>query len=147
MNAQLKRFIVVSLSTADSSGYDRHTMQQLLRVVEPSSPDTRYVNYLGMAAYFLTSAQTFSVVERLISDLENLRDTDSQFATLRIGLAEGELIADFDEAGVLRTESMLPLGGAVNEAAWCGREPNKYKTILLTLREKILREATKTSSR
>ena len=63
-------------------------------------------------------------VQGLITKAELLGDTDSRFATLGIGLADGWLIAEFDWLGRVKSE---PLGVAVNDAVRPSREPLKYK--------------------
>ena len=137
MSAKRKRFIILSLGDAESWGYDEHTIPVLLQLVDPSAPAARIFTNMGVVAYYLTSRRTVAVVEGVIAKAEALRDTDSQFATLGIGLAEGELVAEFDWLGRVKTDRFMPLGGAVNDAVRHEREPQKYKVRLRELRERV----------
>ncbi|MFA5190476.1 MAG: hypothetical protein WC740_07120 [Verrucomicrobiia bacterium] len=137
MSAKIKRFIVVSLSDSNSWGYNEHTLPLLLRLVDSSMPDARSFTHLGVVAYFLTSPQALVAVETLITQAGALRDSDSRFATLSIGLAEGELLGEFDWLGRLKKNSIVPLGTAYNEAVLSAEEPQKYKETLRVLRERL----------
>lgn len=92
---------------------------------------------MGVVAYFLTSPQALAAVESLITQAGALRDTDSRFATLSIGLAEGELLGEFDWLGRLKKNSIVPLGAACNKAVRSAEEPQKCKETLRVLREKL----------
>ena len=111
----------------------------LLQLIDSSKPDFRVWVHTGVLANYLTSARALTKVEEVIAKAEKLRDTDSRFATLGIGLAEGELSADFDWLGRLKTDrtSMRPMGEPLNEAVKCEREPQKYKETLKALRERV----------
>jgi hypothetical protein len=137
VSAKYRRFIVVNLSDSNSWGYNEHTLPILLRLVDSSKPDARNFTHLGVVAHYLTSRRALAAVETIITQAEALRDTDSRFVTLGFGLAEGELLADFDWLGRLKTDSITPLGGTANEAVWNAREPQKYRETLQILREKL----------
>jgi len=139
MSLERKRFIVVSLGDTKSWGYDEQTLPMLLEIIDSSSPDFRVWTHVGVLANYLTSPRALKVVEDVIAKAERLRDADPRFTTLGIGLAEGELSADFDWLGRLKTDrkSMRPLGEPLNEAVRCEREPEEYKETLRTLRERV----------
>jgi len=112
-------------------------MPILLQLVDSSGPAARIFTHIGVVAHYLTSRRTVAVVEGVIAEAEALRDTDSRFATLGIGLAEGDLVAEFDWLGTVKTDRFMPLGGAVNDAVRPGREPQKYKERLRELKERV----------
>jgi hypothetical protein len=91
-----KRFIVLTLSDTESWGYEEHTLLLLLKIVDSSAPDYRMFTHTGVVANYLTSPSALQSVEKVVAQAEAFRDTDLRFATLGIGLAEGELIAEFD---------------------------------------------------
>ena len=111
----------------------------LLQLVDSSAPDRRMFTPEGVIGNYLTSRQALKVIEDIITKAETLRDNDLRFATLGIGLAEGEWIAEFDLLGRLNTERMLPISGSLGDAIRAGREPQRYRKILQTLRENILK--------
>jgi hypothetical protein len=115
----------------DCFGYDEDTLPILWKLVDSCKPAARRFTHMGTIVYYLTSRRTIAVVEGLITKAELLRDTDSRFATLGIGLADGWLIAEFDWLGRVKSE---PLGGAVNDAVRPAREPLKYKERLRELK-------------
>ena len=132
-----KNFIVLTLGDADGWGYNEATLPLLLKLVDSSSPDYRMFLHTGVVANYLTSPQSLRAVEEVIAKAEKFRGTDSRFATLGIGLAEGELAAEFDWLGRLRTERWRPMGPALSEAVKSEREPQKYTEVLKMLRDRI----------
>ena len=69
----------------------------------------------------------------MISECERLRNVDTRFATLGIGLAEGDLVAEFSLFGTLKTK---PIGGALKDAVTSEKKAHKYRRILQALRER-----------
>jgi hypothetical protein len=132
-----KRFITLTLGDTESWGYNEDTLPMLLRLVDSSSPDYRMFTHTGVVANYLTSPTALKAVEDVITKAESLRDSDSRFATLSIGLAEGELIAEFDWLGRLKTDRERPMGASLADATRVEREPQRYREILQTLRESI----------
>ena len=96
MKAKRKRFIIVCLGDKETTGYDEYTLPILWKLVDSSKPAARIFNHMGTVAHYLSSRRAVAVVESLIARVEALRDTDSRFATLGIGLVEGHLVAEFD---------------------------------------------------
>jgi hypothetical protein len=139
VSAKRKRFIILCFGNtdADSLGYDEETLPLLWKLVDSCKPAARLFNHMGAVAYYLASLRTIAVVEGLITKAELLRDTDSRFATLGIGLAEGWLIAEFDWLGRVKSDRFMPLGDAVNDAARPAREPQRYKERLRELKESL----------
>jgi len=129
MNATVAPFIVVILGDSDAYGYDQHAIPVLAQIVESSSPDARTASHLGFVAYCRTSASTLEAVKILIADAEALRQGDSRFASLGIGLAEGELVAECDSMGRVSIDRIAPMGGAVNDASSCFRERTRYRDV------------------
>ena len=76
----------------------------LLRLVDSSAPEYRMFTHTGVVANYLTSPRALRAVEGAITKAESLRESDPRFAALGIGLAEGELIAEFDWLGRLKTD-------------------------------------------
>jgi hypothetical protein len=142
MSAKITRFIVVMLGETDSFSYDHQLIQQLLKIVDSSEPAAQSASHMGVVAYYFSSPVGLAAVEALIPQVERLRDTDSRFASLSIGMAEGELLAEFDESGCLSTDSFTPLGGALNDAASNQRGPRKYVESLRAVRERVQKDAT-----
>jgi len=77
------------------------------------------------------------MVEDVIAKAEGLREGDPRFATLGIGLAEGELLADFDWRGRPKAGSDRPLGPSLIDAVRVEREPRKYREILQALHHTV----------
>jgi hypothetical protein len=137
MSIKRKKFITLTLGVTESWGYDEHTLPILLHLVDSSEPDYRMFTHAGVVANYQTSPRALKSVEEVITKTESLRGSDSRFATLGIGLAEGELIAEFDWLGRIKTDRYKPLGGSVGDAARVEREPQRYREILQTLRESV----------
>jgi len=137
VSTKRKRFITLTLGDTESWGWNEHTLPMLLQLVDSSTPDYRMFTHIGIVANYLTSRRTLKAVEDVIAGAERLRDSDSRFATLGIGLAEGELIAEFDWLGRLKTERERPMGSSLTDAVRVEREPLRYRKILQTLRESI----------
>jgi hypothetical protein len=131
------RFITLTLGDMESWGCSAVTMPMLLRLVDSSSPDYRMFTHTGVVANYLTSRRALKAVEDAITQAEGLRDSDSRFATLGIGLAEGELFAEFDWLGRLKTDRERPMGASLTDAVRVEREPQKYREILQTLRDSV----------
>ena len=132
-----KKFITLTLGDTELWGYNEHTLPMLLQLVDSSAPDYRMFTHAGIVANYLTSPQALRMVEGVIAKAEGLRDSDSRFATLGIGLAEGELIVEFDWLGRIKIDRVKPLGGSVNDAYRVEREPQRYREILQTLRVSV----------
>jgi hypothetical protein len=126
VGAKLKRFIVVNLGDGDSFGYNEHELPLLLKMVLTRSPSHHLMTHIGVVAEFVTSEASFQKVRSLISEAEALRDTDPRFAKLAIGVAEGELVGDFDWLGRLKREAFL-VGDALVEAGRTQRTPGAYR--------------------
>jgi hypothetical protein len=135
VSVKRKRFITFTLGDTESWGYNEETLPMLLRLVDSSSPDYRMFTHTGVVANYLTSPRALKAVEEVISRAESLRDSDSRFATLGIGLAEGELRAEFDWLGRLKTDRERPMGESLADAVRVEREPQRYREILQRLRE------------
>jgi hypothetical protein len=137
MSSKRKRFIVLTLGDRETWGYNEQTLPILLEIVDSSAPDYRMFTHTGVIANYLSSPEALRTVELAITRAESLRDSDSRFATLGIGLAEGELLAEFDWFGRLKSNGDRPLGMALTEAVHSEREPQKYQEVLQILREKV----------
>ena len=109
----------------------------LLRLVDSSCPVYRMFTHTGVVANYLTSRRALRIVEDVITKAEFLRDHDARFASLGIGLAEGELFAELDSRGRLKRQSDRPLGPSLSEATRAEREAGKYREILQALRHAI----------
>jgi len=132
-----KRFITLTLGDTESWGYNEDTLPMLLRLVDSSSPHYRMFTHTGVVANYLTSPVALKAVEEAIAKAESLRDSDTRFATLGIGLAEGELVAEFDWLGRLKTERVRPMGASLSDATRVDREPQRYRQVLQTLGESV----------
>lgn len=144
MNIQRKRFITLTLGDTESWGYDELTLPMLLQIVDASAPDYRMFTHLGVLANYRSSSQGLDAVEEAIKRAEGLRDSDSRFATLGIGLAEGELTVEFDRWGRLKLDRLKPMGATVADADQVQRVPGRYREILQSLRTKPM-EATESA--
>jgi hypothetical protein len=94
-----KRFITLTLGDTESWGWNEHTLPMLLQLVDSSTPDYRMFTHTGVVANCLTTPRALRAVEDVIARAESRRDSDSRFTTLGIGLAGGELTAEFDWLG------------------------------------------------
>jgi hypothetical protein len=119
VGAKTKRFIVVCLGDADptSLGYDEETLPVLWELAASSKPAARTFNNRGAVMYYISSPRAVAAVEALIAKVEALRASDSRFATLGIGLAEGRMVAEFDWLGRVKSDRSPPLGRTANERA------------------------------
>ncbi len=134
MSANRKNFIVLAIGDRDSYGYDELTLPLLVELVDSSSPDARQFTHAGIVAYYLCSGHPIGDVESVLSKAESLRDTDPRFATLGIGLAHGQMIADFDWLGRLKRDC-IPLGEVATRASMSVRSAQTYREVLIELHE------------
>ena len=137
MSFQRKKFIVLTLGDMESWGWDEQTLPLLLQLVDSSLPDYRMSTNAGVVANYLTSPRALQAVEQVIAGAERLRDQDPRFGRLGIGLAEGELHAEYDVQDRLVTERSKPMGAALTAALRCERKPLKYQDMLRILQAKI----------
>jgi hypothetical protein len=139
MGAKTKRFIVVCLGDADtdSLGYDEETLPMLWELAASSKPAARTFNHKGAVTYYVSSPQAVAAVEALVAKVEALRATDSRFATLGIGLAEGHMVTEFDWLGRVKSDRSPPLGRIANDANGLVRQPQKYKDRLREIKESL----------
>jgi hypothetical protein len=139
VNAKRKRFIVVCLGDTDTNslGYDEDTLPILWELAASSKPAARTLNHRGAVTYYVSSRQAVAAVEALVAKAEALRDTDSRFATLGIGLAEGNMVAEFDWLGRVKSDRSPPLGRTANDANSLVRQPQKYKERLREIKESL----------
>ncbi|HTL17032.1 MAG TPA: hypothetical protein VL793_07335 [Patescibacteria group bacterium] len=137
MSLKHKRFITLTLGDLESCGYNEETLPILLQLVDSSGPDYRMFTHIGVVANYLTSPRAMKVVEDAIARIEHLRDNDPRFGTLGIGLAEGDLLAEFDWLGRLKTDHERPMGASLTDAVRVEREPQSYQKVLQKLREKV----------
>ena len=140
MAGKTRRFIVVVLNERNNYGFDEHTLPPLIALMDSASPDARHWRHTSVIGFFLTSSEALARVQHLIQQLEHLRITDSLFASLGIGLAEGQMVADFTWLGRVR-EEMPPLGDTANRASHSAQFPDAYKPILQSLCDEFNRRA------
>ncbi len=136
MGAKVKKFIVLCVGDKDAYGYDEHTLPLLLHLIDASTPDARIFTHTGVVAYYQICRHALGAIKDAVSRAERLRDSDSRFSTLGIGLAHGDLIANFDWLGRLKQDS-TPMGMAVNHASAGVRDAKKYNEILKELHETL----------
>ncbi len=116
MSAKAESFIVVTVGDAGGYGFDEHTLPMLLVLVDAFRPDYRSFTHTGVTAQFRTSRRKLIAVQKLVKAAEALRSNDARFAELKIGVAEGELIGEFDWLGRVKTTGMGLMGDANVEA-------------------------------
>jgi hypothetical protein len=138
MGAKTKRFIVVSVGDTGGYGYDEHTLPVLLNLVDSHRPDHRQFTHTGVVGYFRSSKKGLEVVRVLISEAERLRREDLRFDALNIGVAEGELIGEFDWLGRLKSKSLI--GGAIAEAVTAERSSMGCQSKLDLIRRSLYGE-------
>jgi hypothetical protein len=132
MSAKRKEFIVLALGDKDDWGYNEDTLPVLFKLVESSAPDSRLFMYFGVMAYYLRSRRSVTAVRKVISELEVLRDGDARFNSLGIGLAFGEMVADFDWLGRIKP-TFQPMGEAANRASKGAKSEMSYREVLEAL--------------
>lgn len=123
MSAKIKNFIVVSIGDTGGYGYDEHSLPILLQLVDSSCPEHRVFTHTGVIGHFRTSRKNIEIVRRLVAEAESLRVGDVRFAELKIGVAQGDLIGEFDWLGRLKRGrgAVGLIGGAILEAVRCER--------------------------
>ena len=134
MSAKLKEFIVLAIGDRDAYGYDEQTLPLLIQLIDSSTPDARQFTPVGVVAYYLRSSRAVAAIDAILSRAEQLRDTDRRFGTLGIGLAHGEMIADFDWLGRLK-HGFTPLGVVASRASVGVSGAQVYRAILTELHE------------
>jgi len=127
VSAKSKNFIVVSIGEVGGYGYDEHSLPVLLRLVDSHAPDHRVYTHTGVVGHFFTSKKKLEIVRHLVSEAEALRAGDVRFADLKIGIAEGELIGEFDWLGRVKNGGVGLLGDANLEAVRAAKIPGAYK--------------------
>ena len=137
MSAKPKRFIVISIGGTGGYGYDEQTLPVLLRLAESHNPDHWVSINTGIVSHFRTSKRNFLAVQKLVAEVESLKISDPRFSDLKIGVAEGELIGDFDWLGRLKTAGISLLGDTINEAVRASSKASDYQAALHTISERI----------
>jgi hypothetical protein len=140
VSAKTRRFIVVCLGDTDatSSGYDEDALPILWELAAFSKPAAHTISHKGTVTYYLSSRRAVAAVEALVARAEALRDTDSRFTTLGIGLAEGQMVAEFDWIGRVKLDRSAPLGRTANDAnSRLLRQPREYKDRLREIKESL----------
>ena len=126
MKTQRMRFIVLALVDRNDYGYDENTLPQLVALVDAASPDGWQWLHTGPIGYFHTSALSVESVHRIIEQAEKLRRSDERFSSLGIGLAEGEMIGAFTDAGSLDLHA-IPVGTVMNDALLSAQTADGYR--------------------
>lgn len=134
MSAKLKTFIVLAVGDKESWGYDEYTLPLLVQLIDSSDPDAREFTHTGVVAYYVRSNRTIAAVQEVLSRVESLRDSDRRFETLRIGLAHGQMIVDFDWLGRLK-RSFAPMGEVANRASAGVRGAQTYRDTFAELQK------------
>jgi hypothetical protein len=133
MNVKEERFIVLSLGDTDSWGYNEHTLPMLIQLVDEYNPDARFFSRTGVVGYFFTSQSALKRVEEIVENAEKLRKEDERFSTLGIGVAEGKMLAEYEQSGILKQGSMMPIGDASVHAVRMSDKSGNYKESLSSL--------------
>jgi len=126
VSARAKRFIVVSIGDTGSDGFDEHELPVLVKLVKSHSPDHWVMVHTGAVVHFRSSKNRFRDVQRFIADAERHRASDPRFSTLKIGLAEGELVGEFDWLGRIKAGGLGLLGDAIVEAVRQEKVPGAH---------------------
>jgi len=137
MAAKEKRFIVVSVGDTLGFGYNEHEIPQLLKLGEAYSPDHLVMNRTGFLAHFRTTKANVRKAFSLVANAEKLRDTDKRFTELKIGVAEGKLVGEFDFLGNIKKDGIGLLGDAIVRAVLQEQSPLAYKPQLSSLAETL----------
>jgi class 3 adenylate cyclase len=138
MPAKRKAFIVVMLGDRAGEGFDETSLPPLVDLIDSASPDLRQLLIpRGVAGYFLASSAATHRADRVVAAAERLRQSDTRFETLGIGVSAGEMIADFTWFGRLRA---APLGVVANEASrLVSSAPDAYVSSLTSIRDAYCR--------
>jgi hypothetical protein len=135
VSGERKGFIVLAVGDRDSEGFPESAYLRLHQLIDSSAPDARVCSPTGIVAYYLPSSRAVTAVEEVISHAEMLRDTDSAFSAVGIGLAHGPLIADFDLHGRVNP-AFPPLGVVANSVSRGVHGPQTYRSTLAELQER-----------
>jgi class 3 adenylate cyclase len=134
MPAKRKAFIVVMLGDRTGEGFDETSLPPLVHLIDSASPDYRQLLApRGVAGYFVASSTAAERADRVVAAAERLRQSDTRFETLGIGINAGEMIADFTWFGRLRS---APVGVVANEASrLVSSAPDAYLSSLTSIRD------------
>jgi len=135
MGAERRDFIVIAVGDTESYGYNEQALPPLIALADSTAPETRVFTNIGVVAFYLPSERGIAAARDLVSQAETLRDRNSQFTSLRIGVARGPLIADFDRRGAVKRD-FTPLGEAANRASAGVARKQNYREILEHLDER-----------
>jgi len=133
MPAKWTSFIVVMLGDRKGWGFDETTFPPLIALMDSASPDYRRLRVpRGVTAYFLASPAGARRAERLVARAAELRSNDAHFESLGIGISTGQMLADFNWFGHLRSEPRV--GTVATEAARLVRSaPDAYLPLLKSI--------------
>ena len=112
MRAHQREYIIICLH--DDSGFEFESYSRLRDLVEKSKPKFwEFLNPGTVLIYFLSNKRNKTKVSSFIESIDHLKIESSEFKDLEIGQSKGELIAEIDWFGNVKS---APLGSAVNEA-------------------------------
>jgi hypothetical protein len=112
MGAHIKKFIVVCLY--DEWGFEFEPFSRLREIVENAKSNYwEFMNPGTILTYFIANRKNRIKVEKFLDTVRTLIKSDQELQKLCIGQSEGELVAETDFWGRIKSS---PLGSASTEA-------------------------------
>ena len=138
VSAKAKSFIVVSIGNTSGCVDGGQLLPLLMTIIDSHAPDHRVITNKGVMVHFRTSKRKFKMVKSLVAEAGALRTRDARFAELKVGVAEGELIGEFDWFGRVKSYGYLGLfGGANLEAVRSETTPGACKEKLRSIAQNL----------
>ena len=118
MAERAEDFIVVCLYNEE--GFSREVGPAVMEVVELSNPDHwEFIRPGTVLAYYLAKGKHKKGAADLSFSVESLQKRDARYKGLRVGRAQGRMIADMDFWGKVQSS---PLGSVVGKAIEAARQ-------------------------
>jgi hypothetical protein len=134
--ADCNRFIILALADRDGWGWSKRTVPPLVALLEEFKADGIYVTLKVVTGLFATSLSALERVHTAVAYAETMRSHDKRFASLGIGVVEGEAVAKFTADGTLDPK-FPPLGGNVTQAARAAMQAGGHRDAICRLRAEL----------
>jgi hypothetical protein len=110
MSMRQEKFIIICLR--HDRGLDEDSFPVLREAVEAADPDWwRFLNPGTIMVFFVANTKAARRVDALLAEVQRLAKTNNTLAALTLGRSEGELVAEFNWRGRLKS---TPIGVAAN---------------------------------
>jgi hypothetical protein len=134
MTIREEQFYIVSVGDREGDGFNELTLPSLVSIVDEFNPDGIVIVHSGIVALFRRKRHDTRDIQTLCDSLDQLRNTNPDYSALGIGLAEGQLIGEFDRRGKMVNADQF-LGDARIDAVRIEAEPHGYRRVLANLQK------------